>query len=127
MTVYRENNADRVSPIEKGPDIFWREVDRFCKKPRTSRKQPKTAEERERAARLQADAERHRWRSLAMLALRENAGWSLARIGEAFGQDRGNVSRSIRKIASTLRDELGYEPRMNRRTQSGQPADESDD
>ena len=123
MSVYHENFGARVSPVDEGPDAFWREVDRFCRKPRETRNEPKTREQREKAAALQADAERQRWRSLAMLALRENAGWSLSRIGEAFGQDRGNVSRSIRNIARTLREELGSEPRMNRRTQPLPPGE----
>ena len=68
------------------------------------------------------------WRMLAMLALRENAGWPLDRIGRVFGHDRGHISRCLRQIKRELRQALGMEPSLSHRTQSRQPpVDDADD
>jgi len=50
-----------------------------------------------------------RWRYLAMLALRENSGWSLERIGRVFHHSKGHVSRCLRSIRKDLR-QLTHEP-----------------
>jgi hypothetical protein len=45
----------------------------------------------------------HLWKTLAMLALRENAGWTVERIGRAFGHTRGHVTRCLERIKRELR------------------------
>ncbi len=49
----------------------------------------------------------HCWRYLAMLALRENCGWSMERIGKAFGHNKGHITRCLDKIRRELRRNLG--------------------
>lgn len=44
-----------------------------------------------------------RWKYLAMLALRENAGWQLRHIASVFGLDKGHVSRCLSAIKSDIR------------------------
>jgi hypothetical protein len=53
-----------------------------------------------------AGADPHKWKLLAMLALRENADWNLERIGFVFGHSRGHVSRSLARIKVELRERL---------------------
>jgi len=43
------------------------------------------------------------WRDLAAWVLREQAGWSYERIGQALGHDRGHVYRMIGQVQSELR------------------------
>lgn len=50
------------------------------------------------------------WKRLAMLALRENAGWPLDRIGEVFGHHKGHVQRSIEKTKSDMRARFKASP-----------------
>jgi hypothetical protein len=45
-----------------------------------------------------------RWRDVAMLALRENAGWPLERIGLVFGHTRGHVARCLDRVKAELRE-----------------------
>lgn len=45
-----------------------------------------------------------KWKYLAMLALRVNAGWSLDMIGNAFGHERGHVSRSLSNLRREMRE-----------------------
>ena len=78
----------KVTLDRVGPDAFWRVV-----------------------VKEYAGDER-RWRYLAMLALRENAGWPLDRIGRAFGHPRGHVSRCLRKVRDELREEMDVEPSL---------------
>ncbi|GAB4148497.1 MAG: hypothetical protein Tsb009_22300 [Planctomycetaceae bacterium] len=44
-----------------------------------------------------------KWKYLAMLALRESAGWNLEHIGIAFSHDKGHVSRCLKRIKEELR------------------------
>ncbi|MEZ6055335.1 MAG: hypothetical protein R3C01_01400 [Planctomycetaceae bacterium] len=44
-----------------------------------------------------------RWKYLAMLALRENAGWPLERIGKVFGHPKGHITRCLRSIKGDLK------------------------
>jgi hypothetical protein len=44
-----------------------------------------------------------RWKYAAMLALRDDCGWTLQQIGEAFGHDRGHVCRCLEQIKAELR------------------------
>lgn len=50
-----------------------------------------------------------RWKYLAMLALRENAGWHLHAIGKAFGHPKGHVTRCLRKIKQQLAERFDRE------------------
>ncbi|MEM1061241.1 MAG: hypothetical protein AAF532_03000 [Planctomycetota bacterium] len=50
------------------------------------------------------------WKRLAMLALRENAGWPLDRIGDVFGHHKGHVQRSIEKTKADMRDRFKASP-----------------
>ncbi len=43
-----------------------------------------------------------KWKYLAMLALRENAGWPLDKISMVFGHDKGHISRCLKEIKQEL-------------------------
>lgn len=59
------------------------------------------------------DLERaRRWRYLAMLALREHAGWPMACIGRAMGHPKGHVTRCLARIKSEIRERFELEPQM---------------
>lgn len=45
-----------------------------------------------------------RWKRLAMLALRENAGWPLELIATTFGEHKGQVSRNLELVRKDLKD-----------------------
>ena len=62
-------------------------------------------------------AREHRWKSLAMLALKENAGWPISRISRAFGHDPGHVARCLSKVTDDLREALRLEPTLDPKTQ----------
>jgi DNA-directed RNA polymerase specialized sigma24 family protein len=47
-----------------------------------------------------------RWTHLAMLCLQVHSGWSLEQIGQAFGQSKGHVSRSVHAVKRALRSRL---------------------
>lgn len=47
-----------------------------------------------------------RWKYLAMLALRENSGWSMQDIGFVFGHSKGHVSRCLANIKRQVRKHL---------------------
>jgi hypothetical protein len=49
-----------------------------------------------------------RWKALAMLALRVNAGWTLEMIGKAFGHERGAVSHKLTVVCQDLRDRFDW-------------------
>lgn len=51
-----------------------------------------------------------KWKYLAMLALRENAGWPLDRIGNVFGHPKGHVTRCLTRIKSDLRAQFAAAP-----------------
>ncbi len=57
-----------------------------------------------------AAGEPQRWKLLAMLALRENAGWPLDRIGVALGHSKGHVARCLKQIKEDLRDRFDQSP-----------------
>ena len=50
---------------------------------------------------IQADP--RKWRYLAMLALKENAGWPLECIANAFQHPKGHISRCIAQVKRDLR------------------------
>jgi hypothetical protein len=79
MSCIRRNGVKTLLP-RNGPDAFWDAVEE------------------------QFDPDDARaWRYLAMLALRETAGWSLERIGRAFGHPKGHVTRCLERIKDDLR------------------------
>lgn len=56
-----------------------------------------------------AGADERKWRYLAMLALRENAGWPLDRIGKVFGHPKGHVTRCLARIKAELRERFNVD------------------
>ncbi len=86
MSVARRNGTKVVLP-RTGADEFWQLVhDHF------------------------ANADERKWRYLAMLALRENAGWPLDRIGNVFGHPKGHVTRCLARIKQEMRLTVHAEP-----------------
>ena len=86
MSVARRNGTKVVLP-RTGADEFWQLVlDHF------------------------AHADERKWRYLAMLALRENAGWPLDRIGKVFGHPKGHVTRCLARIKQEMRVTFNAEP-----------------
>lgn len=57
-----------------------------------------------------AGKDAHIWKHLAMLALRENAGWPLERIGDVFGHSKGHITRCLRQIKDELRTRFRASP-----------------
>lgn len=47
--------------------------------------------------------QRH-WKYLAMLALRESAGWCVEDIADAFGHPKGHIARCLENIKRELRE-----------------------
>lgn len=86
MSVARPNGTKIVLP-RSGPDEFWQLVhDHF------------------------AGDDARKWKYLAMLALRENAGWPLDRIGNVFGHPKGHVTRCLARIKQELREGFDAAP-----------------
>lgn len=86
MSVARPNGTKILLP-RSGPDQFWQLIhDHF------------------------AGDDARRWKYLAMLALRENAGWPLDRIGTVFGHPKGHVTRCLRRIKLELRKDFEASP-----------------
>ena len=110
MSIVHEKTQERVGPTAVGPDAFWQQVDRHFTGPMATRRDAASGTGRRRPA----DIQTARWRGLAMLALRENAGWPVDRIARAFGYSRGHVSRCLRQVTAELRDSLGAEPSLRR-------------
>ncbi|MFV0442410.1 MAG: hypothetical protein ACK5Q5_02440 [Planctomycetaceae bacterium] len=79
MSVTRRNGT-KIILHRTGPDAFWDAID----------------------SEFQPDNERT-WRYLAMLALRENAGWPVERIGRAFSHNKGHVTRCLERIKTQIR------------------------
>lgn len=79
-----DRSGNKVVLPRVGPDEFWAGVIEIC-----------------------PEDDPRRWRNLAMLALRENAGWPLDRIGIAFGHTKGHVARCVEKVKEELRERLG--------------------
>lgn len=81
-----DHNGFKVILARFGDDVFWSEVaDKY------------------------ADQRPDRWRNLAILALRENAGWPLDRISMSFGISCGQLSRVLSKVKSELRERFDKE------------------
>jgi len=86
MSVSRSNGTKILLP-RSGPDQFWQLIhDHF------------------------AGEDSRKWKYLAMLALRENAGWPLDRIGNVFGHPKGHVTRCLARIKGELRKDFEASP-----------------
>jgi len=86
MSVARPNGTKILLP-RSGPDQFWQLIhDHF------------------------AGEDARKWKYLAMLALRENAGWPLDRIGNVFGHPKGHVTRCLARIKGELRQDFDASP-----------------
>jgi hypothetical protein len=59
-----------------------------------------------------AEEDEIRWKYLAMLALRENAGWPLDAIGQVFGHCKGHVTRCISNVKRELRTRFEVSPEL---------------
>jgi hypothetical protein len=79
-------SGTRVVLHRTGPDAFWDALDHE----------------------FQSHDDRH-WRNLAMLALRENAGWPVERIARAFGHNKGHITRCIERIKDEIRARFNVE------------------
>ncbi len=84
MSVVNQRNFKILLP-RSGTDEFWKAVGRAFE-PSDARK----------------------WKYLAMLALREAAGWPLEQIAALFGHPPGHVSRCLSAIKQELRTK--FEP-----------------
>ena len=86
MSVARPDGTKVLLP-RSGPDEFWQLIhDHF------------------------AGDDARKWKYLAMLALRENAGWPLERIGNVFGHPKGHVTRCLTRIKRELRARFEASP-----------------
>jgi len=86
MSVMKENGERTILP-RVGRDDFWAMIhERY------------------------AGQNSHRWKLLAILALRENAGWPLETIGAVFDHHRGHVSRLLTQVKRELRDQFERSP-----------------
>lgn len=60
-----------------------------------------------------ARRDERKWKYLAMLALREAAGWPLEYIGLAFGHPKGHVVRCLQNVKCELQDRFEREERSS--------------
>lgn len=77
------NDGLKVILPKTGPDLFWQTVHEKY-----------------------AGEDPRKWKYLAMLALRENAGWPLEKIGQVFGHPKGHVTRCLEQIKEEMRGEF---------------------
>lgn len=56
-----------------------------------------------------------RWKLLALLALRENCGWTVEQLGRATGHPRGHVSRCLSKVKKELQQRFQADAQMSKR------------
>ena len=57
-----------------------------------------------------AQEDARKWKYLAILALRENAGWPLDRIGYVFNHPKGHILRCLAQVKQELRDRFRASP-----------------
>lgn len=88
MSTMRQDETKIVLP-RSGPDHFWRLIhDHYARE------------------------DQRKWKYLAMLALRENAGWPLDYIGQVFGHPKGHVTRCLSSIKRELRTRFHMSPNL---------------
>jgi len=86
MSVTRRNGTKMLLP-RTGRDAFWKAIhDHY------------------------AGDDQRRWKYLAILALRENAGWPLEHIGAVFKHPKGHITRCLKKIKEDLREHFEAAP-----------------
>ncbi len=82
MSVINRENLKVLLP-RTGPDEFWQTIaDAF------------------------AHEDQRKWKYLAMLALRENAGWPLEHIAKVFRHQPGHITRCLIRIKEELREQF---------------------
>ncbi len=86
MSVARRNGTKIVLP-RTGRDEFWKLIHENF-----------------------AHDDDRKWKYLAMLALRENAGWPLEQIGNVFNHPKGHVTRCLKRIKNELREQFQASP-----------------
>jgi len=86
VSVMNSKEAKVLLP-RSGPDQFWRTIQQHY-----------------------AGEDEIVWKRLAMVALRENAGWPIELIATAFGHHKGHVSRSIEATKREIRRQFRAEP-----------------
>jgi hypothetical protein len=59
-----------------------------------------------------ARSDARRWKYLAMLALRENAGWPLECIGHVFQHPKGHISRCLAQVKRDLQARFSPQERL---------------
>lgn len=91
MSVVNRHKVKLVLPRD-GTDDFWRKM------------------WKEMLAEGTPQQQWRRRRYLAMLALRENAGWPVELIGDLFGHPKGHVGRCLRRIKQEIRDRYRMNP-----------------
>jgi hypothetical protein len=80
MSTVNQKNVKVLLP-RTGPDVIWQTIfEEF------------------------AEHDDRKWRYLAMLALRENAGWPLEHIAKLFHHKTGHISRCLARIKEELRE-----------------------
>jgi hypothetical protein len=95
MSIVNQKNLKVLLP-RTGPDDFWQVIsDSFAR------------------------ADERKWKYLAMLALRENAGWPLEHIAKVFRHQPGHVVRCLTKIKEELRDVFEPLPAEEERIEDG--------
>jgi hypothetical protein len=88
VSTIRQNGLKIVLP-RGGPDEFWQLVHEHY-----------------------AGGDQRLWKYLAMLALRENAGWPLEQIGLVFGHNKGHVTRCLAAVKRELRERFRMSPEV---------------
>ena len=88
MSMMCEGGLKVVLP-RTGPDDFWKIVQQHY-----------------------AGDDSQKWKCLAMLALRENAGWPLEQIGRVFDHNKGHVTRCLGVIKEELRGRFRMSPEL---------------
>lgn len=58
-----------------------------------------------------AKADARKWKYLAMLALKENAGWPLDCISSVFKHPKGHISRCLRRVKHELQTRFSPQER----------------
>lgn len=88
MSVVRSDRTKIVLP-RCGADVFWKLIhDHY------------------------AEDDLRKWKYLAMLALRENAGWPLDDIARVFNHPKGHVTRCLANIKTELRNRFKASPEL---------------
>lgn len=100
MSTVNKDGTKIVLP-RSGPDEFWQAIHRHF-----------------------AGEDQRKWKYLAMLALRENAGWPLEQIGKVFDHPKGHVTRCLARIKRDLREHFRMSPSLLELTQDEAAEDE---